>query len=1650
MCRVNFEKLMLLSLMSLWTMTAWGQITNCPGAHVICTDSAIVFTPFGVGFDDFNNPNNDPGCLLTEENQSAWYYFAFNELMPPNSVIRFTIDPNGGSNEDYDFAIYGPYLSCDSLGEPIRCSFANILCTFCPQTGLGMGATDASEGAMNEDGFVLPMVVQPGEGYYLLLDNWYGSSSGFQLTWGGSAAPFLNCLADPDCSAIRIEAGNDLSFCDVPPSSLTLQGTASGHRATATFEWSAPNGAAAYLSDVTVLQPTLTLPPGFTGLIPYTLTVTDGDCTKSSVMEVQIGNVIGVNIIGTTQICAGDTTILSIGGNWSAIEWSTNSTNDSIIVTQEGDYSIEVTNGSGCVGRDTVTVSFYQVDSAISGGASLCTGDTLLLEAAPDMAEYEWSTSATDSIILVTVAGTYSLTVTDANGCTGQSSITVVDRPLPTPVIDGPAGLCSGETTTLSLNQEYAEYEWSDLSTADTLLVNAAGDFEVLVTDTFGCQGTATFSLVALPVPSVTITGDTDFCENGTTLLVATGGFQTYQWSNGSSGQSVTVDTADDHSVTATDSNGCTATATVQTTILPLPVLNLVTQDSFCAGTTFTLDAGPGFASYLWTPGNQPTQTITASAGGTYEVSVTDANGCGTSATVEMTENPLPLAAIGGATGYCADSTVTLIAPGDWANYTWTGGISNTDLIVSTPGTYAVTVTDHLGCSATTEITVTRWPNPVPVITGPAAICPGETVTLDATGPFFGYEWTGGSTDPTLTINEGGTYEVTVMNGVGCTGTVEFTVTEFVVDPPDIPAVLGLCPSDTIVVDPTGNYASYLWSDQSTLPTLTVMGIGFYGLTVTDENNCTSTAAFEVEGLLAPVVNLPMQSAYCVGESVNLDAGDGFVTYEWTGGQTTDTLTVSTPGTYTVTVTDANGCEGQASTVVEELTALEPVITGTPAFCVGDSTVLTVEGGFTTYLWSTDAETASIFVTQPGEYSVTVQDLSGCTGTVSITVSQWPETVMEITGATTFCADGETTLTATPGLSNYNWTSGNSTTNTLLVNTAGTYTVTAADANGCAVTASVDATVAALPTASAASGNDISCNTTQTTLSGSSDQPNPTYEWQGPGITNDNRNLANPVVNQPGQYILIVTTQPLGCASEPVTVTVNDLRFTPTVTVTANDALDCNTASVTVTGQASGANSFVYAWYDNAGNLLAGQTTTSLNVTTAGVYRFRATEPVSGCFAEATVAVLSNVVYPLANAGAAGQLDCNNETLTLNGSTGNGTNYTFNWTALQGNIVSGANTLTPVIDQAGTYVLNVLNNDNGCSSADTVSIANNNEAPVANAGADQSLSCLTDETTLDGTGSTTAPGMRYEWEDATGIVVAEGITANIGQPGTYTLVVTNTNNGCSDTDEVLVTLNEDIPQIAELELLDPPCFGDNNGVIDVVSVSGGTAPYTYTLNDGTPLSFGTFSNLTAGEYDLHIEDAEGCGMDTTLIINAGADLQVELGRDRTIKLGDGTTLEALLNIPPDQVTSIDWDNAEGGACPGCFEWQVAPWYTTTYAVFVQDENGCLAEDRVTVFVDKTRRVFIPNSFSPNNDGINDVFMIFADNDVANIRYFKILDRWGELVWMAENFQPNDPDYGWNGNFRGRELSMEVFVYLAEIEFIDGEILIYKGSVHLMR
>ena len=406
--------------------------------------------------------------------------------------------------------------------------------------------------------------------------------------------------------------------------------------------------------------------------------------------------------------------------------------------------------------------------------------------------------------------------------------------------------------------------------------------------------------------------------------------------------------------------------------------------------------------------------------------------------------------------------------------------------------------------------------------------------------------------------------------------------------------------------------------------------------------------------------------------------------------------------------------------------------------------------------------------------------------------------------------------------------------------------------------------------------------------------------------------------------------------------------------------------------------------------------------------------------------------------------------MDASGSSANG-NFSYSWTSNPASgIVTGANSLQPTVNEPGVYTLVVFNEDNSCQSSAEITVEQDITPPVAVANVVGQFDCITESLTLDGTGSSIGPNYVYEWMGIGPIDNATTLAPTVYEPGNYQITVSNLNNGCTQTDEVIVLEDENVPT-ADIQLTEPICFGDQ-GSIDISSVEGGDAPYLYSIDGGeTFFSFNLFSNLNPGTYDILIQDAKGCEYEDEVIIQSVPEVFVNAGPDAFLNLGETHQIDAVTTIPLAEIDTIIWSPEIGLDCLNCLEPNVNVTQEVIYTITVVDSNGCIARDEITIYFDKTREVFIPNAFSPNNDGINDIIMIYAKADkIVQVNTFRIFDRWGEPVFEANDFQPNDPDFGWDGLLKGEELNPAVFVYFAEIEFVDGVTIQYKGDVTLTK
>ncbi|WP_227687062.1 T9SS type A sorting domain-containing protein [Spirosoma arboris] len=913
--------------------------------------------------------------------------------------------------------------------------------------------------------------------------------------------------------------------CATPTTSLTATG---GN----TYKWSTgANGA------VLTVSPTITT--------TYSVTATGANgCTAVASRTIEVDKTVPTAWLAASQTAVTcDSPVASLTASAAAsYRWSTGETTAAISVapTTATTYSVTLTGTNSCtaVVNYTIAVDKTPPTPAIVTSRTLvsCNTPSVSLTASGG-SSYKWSTGATGSVLTVSPATTttYSVTVIGANGCTAVATQLIqVDKTVPIASLLASATAITCATPTVSLTASGGvSYKWSTGETSETVSVSplTTTTYSVTVIGANGCATVAARTINVNQTPPVaTLTASQTIlnCTNPTASLSASGGVS-YLWSTGETTAAINVapTTATTYSVTVTGANGCLAVATRSIAVdqtLPTPAIATNRTLVGCISPTVSLTVSGG-TSYKWSTG-ATTSVITTSptTTTTYSVTVTGSNGCKAVATqlIEVDKTPPTASLLASATAItCASSTVSLTASGG-VSYKWSTG-ETTDTVTVSPLTttaYAVTVTAENGCSSVLKRSIgVNQTSPSVTLTASRTVvsCTYPTATLTA-GSAASYLWSTGETTRSISVTPttATTYSVTLTGANGCTAVASDSITVSQTLPtPVIVANRTLvgCTTQTASLTVSGG-VNYKWSNGSTLTVQTVnpTTTTTYSVTVTGSNGCKAVATQLIEVDKTPPTASLLASATaitCASSTVSLTASGG-VSYKWSTGETTDTVTVSplTTTAYAVTVTAENGCSSvlkrsigvnQTSPSVT-LTASRTVVS-----CTYPTATLTA-GSAASYLWSTGETTRSISVTPTTAttYSVTLTGANGCTAVASdsITVSQTPPTPVIVANRTLVgCTTQTASLTVSGGV-NYKWSNGSTlTVQTVNPTTTTTYSVTVTGSNGCKAVATqlieVDKTP---PTASLLASATVCEGTDYDLLATATGGKAPyTYSWSVPG-----------------------------------------------------------------------------------------------------------------------------------------------------------------------------------------------------------------------------------------------------------------------------------------------------------------------------------------------------------------------------------------------------------------------------------------------------------------------------------------------------------------------------------------------------------------------
>lgn len=1273
-----------------------------------------------------------------------------------------------------------------------------------------------------------------------------------------------------------------------------------------------------------------------------------------------------------------------------------------------GSVSIKVTdNVSGlfCFCFVSIGTPDALFDYQVSNTAPKCFGDcngsvSIGVAGGTGPYTYSWTGGLGTSTVATNVCdGSYVATVTDYHNCKATTNIIVKQPDLLIAPGDSTMiscfGACDGKASVnVSGGTTPYIYDWlpgspvGDGTANVTKLCPSPPIYSCNVTDKNLCKATFTTTITEPKILTLALTGINASCGgicNGKATATITGGTApyTYVWSNGSTTTTTGLTngiiglcaSTTAYSVTVTDKNGCTKTASI--TITEPAALNIVITGTnvncfgACDGSaTAVVTGGSGGNIYNWTPGNpigDSTLSIYNLCLGGYALTVRDKNGCTAADSVIITQPnlliPNPTVTAVSCSGVC-DGIVTAAPAGGTAPYTykWNPGppaSANPTLTGLCAGNYSLLVTDKKGCDTVQTVSVTQPPLLVINTTQTNVLCNGacngkaNVTASGGTGATYTYAWApGGQTTASVSNLCPGTYTVTVTDSKGCTKTKTVIITQ---PNPIISALTATSISCNSVCNASisgvvnGGTPTYkfLWAPggETILPIINKCA-GTYTLTIEDGNGCIKKDSVTIAQPTAIVFNSTPKSVSCFGLCdgyITTIAGGGQApySYSWSpGGQTTKDIFNQCPGTYTVTVTDKLMCTKSNVVTILPVTQLfaNPSLINN-ASCAGScdgSVTATPSGGtppYNSYSWNPSGSiNPTVTNLCQGTYSVTVKDANNCSSTQAVTITQPTPLNATISGSTSSCnvCTGTATVIATGGLKpyTYSWAPSGQTGATatgLCPNT--TYTVTIKDSKGCTSSASV--TILQTITINITTSSTVlscvgSCDGIASANASGGTAPYK-YLWDGPGGPRKDQTVTGLCI---GSYTVTVVDT-VGCFNTNIVTFTNPPPLTLTTLITnPTCASSCNgTATASPVG---GTGAYTYLW------MPSGQITKTATGLCAGTYTLTVTDS-KNCKTTSSVVLTSpsaiidnySTIHPTCN-NADGSL-----TVSPAGGTPSILGYTYAWGP--GNPTGqGTKSITNLLP--GVYTLTIKDSA-GCTSSFNY-LLNNIAGPLLTT-THTNISC---DSACDGSATVIATGGTgsyvFSWipSNPLGDSTAS-ITALCGTT-TYTVQVKDS-LGCISLDTA--TIINPKPILSNVVIINESCGGSCNGKI-TVNPSGGIAPYKFLWMNGDTTK--SIINLCVGNYSVKVTDKNGCVLHQTFQIIAPTLLTVNLLSTNVLckNACNGTATATATGGTGAGTYTYSWTNQPiGTVLPNIIN--LCP---KQYIVTVKDANNCIAKDTVDI------------------------------------------------------------------------------------------------------
>jgi gliding motility-associated-like protein len=1384
----------------------------------------------------------------------------------------------------------------------------------------------------------------------------------------------------------------------------------------------------------------------------YSIMVFDANgCSASAGAAIVIANppLLTASASGSSQVSCnnasdGSITVTAAGGTGAysySLNGGTAQSSNVFSGLSAGSYSIMVYDANGCSASAgaAIVISNPPLLSASASGSSQVScnnaGDGMItVTAAGGTGAYSYSlnggTAQSSNVFSGLSAGSYSIMVFDANGCSAslESPIVISNADLLTATATGSSQVSCNNASDGSITVTAAGGTGADsysinggtAQSSNVFSGLSAGSYSIMVFDANGCSASAGESIVIAnpPLLSASASGSSQVsCNNagdGMITVTAAGGTGAYSYSlNGGTAQSSNIFSglsAGSYSIMVFDANGCSASAGAAIVIANPPLLSALASGSSqvsCNNAsdgmiTVTAAGGTGAYSYSLNGGTaQSSNVFSGLSAGSYSIMVFDANGCSASAGAAIViSNPpqLTASASGSSQVSCnnaSDGSITVTAAGGTGAYSYSlnGGTAQSSNVFSglSAGSYSIMVFDANGCfaSAGESIVIANPPLLTATATGSSQVsCNNASdgmITVTAAGGTGAYSYSlNGGTAQSSNVFSGlnsGSYSIMVFDANNCSFSLETPIV--IANPVQIrpsfkasSQVTCFNASDgSISVTANGGTAPYTYSLNGGTPqnsnTFTGLPAGNYTVTIYDSYGCSVTSPVII------ILNPPLLTASAIGSSqvscydgsdgiitVTAAGGTGAYSYSLNGGtaQSSNVFSGLSSGSYNIMVFDANGCSASAgeSIVIANPPLLTASASGSSQVSCNNASdgmiTVTAGGGTGAYSYSLNggtAQSSNVFMNlSSGTYNIMVYDAKGCSVAITppVVIANPAPIIVSAEGSPQVScsdySDGMITVTATGGTGVYSYSLNEGTaqsSNVFSGLSAGSYSINVFDANGC----------------SASLGSPIV------------------------------------IVNPPRLMASVISSLQVSC----------------------NNASD-GIIVVTATG---GSGSYSYSL--NGG---ISQNSNEFSGLSSGTYSIMVYDA-KGCSVAATPPVVITNPLPItASVVGSIQVSCNNAsdgmiTVTANGGTGT-YSYSLNGGAAQSsNVFSGLS--------AGSYSIMVYDANNCSVAANMINIQNPSsitvtadEQSAACSGAGQNIVIINSQ-------GGTPP---YEYSINGGMTYIASNSFDSLNPGTITIVVKDANNCTSPAQ--LFTVVENAPLQASVNVVSGnKCYGQSDAIVDA-SATGGVPPYSFLMDSDYLSSTGMFDTVSAGQHTVIVTDSKGCPVKQEIKIPSQEPIAVNLV----------SSTDANCEGKKDGSVEI---SVNGGVSPYTYSWSnggnstfLSGLDAGEYTLTITDDNGCNAEYAKQIVAGNTEEQLVfDNAFSPNNDGINDLWVVknlgfYPDNTLV------VLNRWGNEVYRMNSYQNN-----WDGS----HLSEGTYYYILKVNMC-GTPEVYNGYITILR